>query len=235
LTAPRGLSVGRSRIELRLPEGVQMLRGTGMAETGWAIEILPQGMAAIRDGLGLQPATLLAEFPADLSRVTLPQWQWNDDLQGEFAPAFVSAAIFMVVIGIGVVWIIRFQHPARRVTDVCQAPVAMVRLSAAATDALRRGSAPRNASVARELVEHGLVDPDRLAVGTGLRTTVLVGILVALFCAFVGRVVLWRFEWWPQIVPASMAAVSLLFLVFARWFRVLTDEGERLRAIVRRQ
>jgi hypothetical protein len=84
-----------------------------------------------------------------------------------------------------------------------------------------------------ELVDRGFIDPERLSVGTGLRTTALVGTVVASLCALVGHFVLWRFAWWPQIVPASMVVVATLFLVFAARFRVLTIEGERLRARLR--
>jgi hypothetical protein len=234
LAVPRGLSVGTSRIELRLPEGVHMLGGTGMAETGWSIETSQQGMVASRSGVGLDPATILAEYPVDISRVSLPQWQLNDDLQGEFAPAFVSAAIFMVVIGVGVIWIVGFQHPTRRVgAEAGHALIAVDGLSAAAVRAVRRGSAPWNGSVSRELAEHGLIDRDRLAVGTGLRTTAWVGLLVALFSVAIGHFVLRRFGWWPHIVPASMSVVALSFLFFSQLFRVLTSDGERLRAVLR--
>jgi hypothetical protein len=233
LASPRYLSINTSRIELRLPESIQMLRGTGMAETGWTIDVRPRGMVATRDGVGLDRATLLAEFPVDTSRVGLPQWQINDDLQGEFAPAFVSAALFMLVIGGGVVWIIRFQHPVRRVSIDKAVAILPDGLSGEARRALRRGAAPRDARVTRELLDRGLIDPERLSVGTGLRTTAFVGTVVALLCALLSHLVLWRFDWWPQIVPASMIVVAILFLVFASRFRVLTIEGERLRARLR--
>jgi hypothetical protein len=234
LPSPRRMSVGESRIELKLPDTASILRGSGMAETGWAIEVLPHGMVATRRGVGLEPVTLLAEFPVNTGLIAVPEWQLNHDRQGEFAPAFVSGAIFMVVIGVGVIWIVWFQHPRLRADGQPPASASVEALSERETRAVRKGVAPGARSLARGLIARGLMDPERHAAARGLVVSAWIGTAVAAICAVVAHLVLWRFGWWAQLIPATMPVVAIWFIVFARWFRVLTPEGERVRAALRR-
>lgn len=123
---PGNLRVGDARVELVLPDGVAALRGTGIAEAGWVVEATPRGIVATRSGVGDATGTLLADFPIDVGVVVVPDWQVTEDLRTQFAPAFVSGALFFIVIGIGVLWIIRFQRTSRRgmPADVAEARVA---------------------------------------------------------------------------------------------------------------
>lgn len=115
--APRTYRLDVVHAQLELPEGVEIGAGSGMAEAGWQLEPSPGGFVAERSGVGFDPATLVARYPVDLSVVRLPAWQVTADLRSEFWMAFVSGALFILVIGAGVVWIVRFQYPSRPVRD----------------------------------------------------------------------------------------------------------------------
>jgi hypothetical protein len=110
LPVERTFAVGQSRITLTLPGTSQWLRGTGMAEAGWTVEATPRGISAGHPDVGLASATLLAEFTIDRRAVVLPEWQVTAELRSEFALAFVTGAAFVVVIGVGVLWLVGFQY-----------------------------------------------------------------------------------------------------------------------------
>ncbi|HWB18462.1 MAG TPA: hypothetical protein VG538_18800 [Vicinamibacterales bacterium] len=114
--AARAYAVGSSRVTLHVVEGVLLFHPSGMAERGWTVTRTPDGIQAVRDGIAPdEPGTVLAEvsIPETLPE---PRWQFNGDRQLEFIPAFVSAALFIIVCGLGAVWMIRMQHPRRNRT-----------------------------------------------------------------------------------------------------------------------
>ena len=109
-----GLNVASGRLTLDLPPGMPFYEGTGIAEAGWSVERRETGISATRPGLTpAESATILGEF--DLRpTMTEGQWQVDEDRQRNLLPAYASAALFMLVIGIGTQWILRAQHPRRR-------------------------------------------------------------------------------------------------------------------------
>jgi hypothetical protein len=114
LHGERGVAYGQTTITLDLPIGVEPLDGSGMAEAGWAITRRAQGLAASKESV--QPheaATLMARFEVQRGQVPEPQWQMDREQAQRLAPAFVSGGLFILVIGAGVLWILRFQFPAR--------------------------------------------------------------------------------------------------------------------------
>mgnify|MGYP001598870339 FL=1 len=114
--AARTYAVGSSRVTLHVVEGVLLFHPSGMAERGWMVTRTPDGIQAVRDGIAAdEHGTVLAEvsIPETLPE---PRWQFNGDRQREFIPAFVSAALFIIVCGLGAVWMIRLQHPRRNRT-----------------------------------------------------------------------------------------------------------------------
>jgi hypothetical protein len=114
LAPGRGFDVGTATVTLTLPPGMPFYEGTGMAEAGWTVARQAAGITASRRTiLNTESATLLGEF--DL-RPTMAeaQWQIDEDRQRNLLPAYASAGLFMIVIGLGTQWILRAQLPRRR-------------------------------------------------------------------------------------------------------------------------
>jgi hypothetical protein len=108
-----GFAVRQATVLLQVDAPGEILRGTGMAEAGWAVASAARGLTATRADVGRDPATLLADVSVDTQVVALPAWQVRADLRSEFSLAFVSGALFVLVIGAGVIVIVRAQHPRR--------------------------------------------------------------------------------------------------------------------------
>lgn len=112
LAAGRGFDAGNVVIDLELPEDVRTYDGTGMAESGWHVELTPRGMTARRDDvLDRESATLLAVFDIDRSRVAQPRWEWNQDRGRQFFLALLSAGGFILIVGVGILVQMRVQYP----------------------------------------------------------------------------------------------------------------------------
>ncbi len=85
---------------------------SGMAERGWSVTRLTSGITAERNQLAPNDAgTILAKFSLRTAGMTEAAWQLDADRAHEFGPAFLSAGVFIVVTGIGVLWILWFHHP----------------------------------------------------------------------------------------------------------------------------
>jgi hypothetical protein len=106
LAENRAFAVRDVEVRLRVSPPGQLLGGSGMAEANWTVARVPDGITAKRTAVGLDPATLLAEVSIEPRTVIRPAWQVSADLRREFGPAFLSGALFMLVIGIGVIWIV---------------------------------------------------------------------------------------------------------------------------------
>jgi hypothetical protein len=99
-------------IALRLPDTAQLYDGTGMAEAGWAIDLVPGGLNARRAPLAAgEPATLLAVFDIDHQRVVQPRWELDLDRQAQYFFALLSAGAFILVVGAGILIQLRVQYP----------------------------------------------------------------------------------------------------------------------------
>jgi hypothetical protein len=118
LAGDRRFTVNDVQVRLQVAAPGQLLGGSGMAEAEWTVARVPGGITAARSAVGLAPATLLAEVSIDPHTVTRPEWQVSADLQREFGPAFVAGALFMIVIGVGVIWIVWWRLRAHGPSDV---------------------------------------------------------------------------------------------------------------------
>jgi hypothetical protein len=275
LTANRGFPVGRARLTLTVRPPGQLLRGSGISEADWTVEYVPAGITASKAGVGQASATVQADVSIDPRSITRPAWQVDADLRSQFSLAFVAGALFVLVIGVGVIWIVWLQHPRVRVSlREGDRPSLTIPPAAASVLAGRRVSAPsfpseagpasaagesgpspstketwnhqrlldsgaatRNAlrsTIVDDLRQHGLVDGERLRVREGFRTTALVGGALALACAGAAQLLLGRFGWWAQLIPASMLFVAIWFLLAARIFNVRTPLGEQEARLIRR-
>jgi hypothetical protein len=87
-----------------------------VAERGWTVTRTTDGIQAVREGIAPdEQGTVLAEVSVP-ETLPEPRWQFGRDRQREFIPAFISAALFILVCGAGAVWMIRLQHPRRNRT-----------------------------------------------------------------------------------------------------------------------
>lgn len=137
LAAGRAFDVGPVTITADVPEGAHIYDGTGMAEAGWIVEVTSGRITARRDHVRAgESATLLAVFDVDRSRVRPGEWEWNLDRQEQYRFALISAGLFIVVVGAGILAQLRVQYP----------PV-----TAQAPDDIRRAS-----RADRHMLSHGL-------------------------------------------------------------------------------
>jgi hypothetical protein len=118
LAVNRSFTVRDVHVRLLVAAPGQLLGGSGIAEANWTVARVPGGITAARTAVGLDPATLLADVSIDPRTAVRPGWQVSADLRREFGPAFVSGALFMVVIGIGVIWIVWWRLRAHGPSDV---------------------------------------------------------------------------------------------------------------------
>ena len=111
LPVPRGYAIGAARIVLTVPAGAVRVGEWGLAEPGWTVIELPDGIAATRTGLSPgDTATLLAEVAVDPAGMVEPRWQHDAELGRQLIPAFIAGGLFILVIGVGVIGIIWFER-----------------------------------------------------------------------------------------------------------------------------
>jgi hypothetical protein len=89
---------------------------------------------------------------------------------------------------------------------------------------------PFRAALSRELIESGLVDPDRLSAAAGLKLSGFVVAGLGVACAAVVPWLLPRFGWWPEAVPAGMVVLGAMLAVAGYRFTILSAAGERAAA-----
>ena len=112
LAPGHGHSIDRMRMALELPEGGRFHEGTGVGQPGWTVTIDGPRLEATRAPVGAgEAATLLAVFDLDRSRMLQGDWEWNRDRREQYVYALVSAGAFIVVIGLGVLIVLRLQYP----------------------------------------------------------------------------------------------------------------------------
>ena len=112
LAPRRRFDIADTRIELALPERTVQYGPAGVAEAGWTVSETARGITSERRNLPRdEAATIVAAISTTTMALAEPRWQFNEAKSQEFMPAFVSGAIFILVIGAGVIWIVRFQHP----------------------------------------------------------------------------------------------------------------------------
>ena len=116
LLAPnRSYAVREAHVRASVPDGAHVFDGTGIAESGWEVAWTERGIAATRRDVGAdEAATLVVELDVDPAIVAEPAWQRDAEATRLLVPAFISGGLFIVTIGAGVLWIIRFQYPRRR-------------------------------------------------------------------------------------------------------------------------
>jgi hypothetical protein len=111
----RTYPIEKATVRLAVDREMHRFDGAGIAEAGWTVSRTADGIAAERTGLApTEGATVMAEVGIDPAVIAEPSWQRYRDWADDLIPAFVSGGLFILVIGGGVLWIVRFQYPRRR-------------------------------------------------------------------------------------------------------------------------
>jgi hypothetical protein len=221
LPGDRPFTVGASRLELNLAPGVAPVEPPGIETAGWTVDWHGAGVVAVKTPVAPEDrATLLASVGFDVTPAS-PQWQYDADRARELTPAFLSGGLFILIIGAGVLGILRFQYPKARAVidppaDRADVPVSLT--VALARRRTRRAHAPA-------LITAGLIDRERWEAARALRSAGLVVIVFGVVCVGLTPVLLWRYEWPPVVMAASIVVVGLMFVAAAPAFPVLTQAG----------
>jgi hypothetical protein len=109
----RPYAVASARVALTLPKNSAFLGSPAMGAPGaWRTTAQAAQFSADRDGVDIfDDALLTAEMTMESLGVAEPRWQIMAARARDLVPAFVAAGLFIIVTGLGIVWIIRFQHP----------------------------------------------------------------------------------------------------------------------------
>jgi hypothetical protein len=106
----RDYPIGSTDLTFRPPLGAT-LYATAVVEPGWAMARQGDGTimaiaSNIAPGAG---ATLQAEFSVDPKGMTEAVWQLDADRAFQLSFAWVAGALFILTIGAGVIWMLRFR------------------------------------------------------------------------------------------------------------------------------
>lgn len=169
--------IGTGTVVLALPAGAPVLEGTGLAEAGWQIAREPRGLLATRGSIGpSETVTLMARFPVTPGTRAEPQWQRHRLQARFFAPAFVSAGVFILVVGAGVLWMVRMQYPRGPRTPSSERDRAEARRGFRLAGAAALGLSGLTAVAARYLLDHLGPWPLALPVSIFIVGTVFLGV-----------------------------------------------------------
>jgi hypothetical protein len=110
----RDYAIGAVRIVVTVPPGTLRVGSWGIAEPAWQVVELSNGIAAGRGQLApADQGTVLAQVAVEPATLSEPQWQHEAALSRQLIPAFISGGLFILVIGAGVLWIIRLEAVTR--------------------------------------------------------------------------------------------------------------------------
>jgi hypothetical protein len=151
----RRYAVRAARIRAVVPEGMHVFEGTGIAEAGWTVARTADGIVAERGGVEAGAgATVQMELGIDPAAIAEPMWQRHAEWASQMVPAFISGGLFILVIGAGILWIIRFQYPRRHASAADQNERHTVRTGLRTSGAASMGFAAILAAVMRLTLSH---------------------------------------------------------------------------------
>jgi hypothetical protein len=216
-------SVARARVRLSWPQGTVPMQGPAVGAAGWDV--------ALEDRTAVMTAREVPRAPGHVAYVDLvladesvaePAWQVTDQRARELMPAFVSAGLFLVVVGGGVLVMIRIQYPAPRRGSG--------RVSASIDDAIVREITTLSAwrapaSTIDRLTAAGLVDPERVVVARGLVWSGVAVLAAAVIVAAAIPVTIGGLGVAPYAVPAGLLVAALLLVIRGVTFPVRTAAG----------
>jgi len=232
--ATGGLSVERATVRLTLPDGAVPVEPPSVTGDAWTVRL--DGPVTYMEGRaagGPELPLIRTELVLDDLTVREPRWQFNQQLGAELTPAFIAAGLFLVVVGAGIIWMVRVQY--RAVPPDADGAMPGVGPATAALLASRPSMRGVGRQQCADLVSAGLVDGDRLLAAGGLRIAAVVVVLLALGLGVVVPPIMARFGPWPLAIPAGLLVVAAMFWVSGVRLRTLTGAGERVAALSTRR
>jgi len=182
LAARRDFDLMEAMVVVRVPDDAIFLQDPWMDEPGWTVTRDAHGFRAIRQQVAAtDSATAGIEFTIDHMRPSTPRWQSDQAFTAEFVPAFIAAALFILVTGAGILVMLRIKHPPWRVSlpsgaDTTTSPDPLSVTPAMRLALLRgrpRGDRAEMTAALSGLVTNGLVVMDA-AGATSVATTSVV-------------------------------------------------------------
>jgi hypothetical protein len=159
LPGRRNFDVEAASATLTLPESVALLGDPWVEEAGWAVTREPRGLTAAKSPVVRgESATLGVSFTIDTLAVAEPLWQFQRGRAREFAPAFVAAGLFLVVVAFGVVGMVRLKHPSWRAPAETRGPSITPAMRLAIRRGRCRGDRPEVVAALDGLVARGIVN-----------------------------------------------------------------------------
>jgi hypothetical protein len=111
LPAGRAYDVGAATVTVKLPQGTRLLREPAVASPGWHWTTTLTWLAGLKPNVArAEPATLSVEFALDAVPMLEPRWQTRALLGQQLTPAFIAAALFILVTAAGILYAIRFRY-----------------------------------------------------------------------------------------------------------------------------
>jgi hypothetical protein len=234
LPAHRGWDASQVSVRVDLPEATVLLQDPWVEEPGWTVVRLPHGMTATRAFVpAAEPATVGIEFTIDKMSPAKPQWQADQEFSDEFVPAFIAAALFILVIGAGILVMVRIRHPPWKVAPEQAGARAEVApdLTPTMRMAIMHGRSPGDRVVVSDLEAAGLFDRERVRTARDLRVAGWVIMLFGVVVWIAVSLTVTQFGAWPLVVPWSILIVGLMFAVASFRVTLLSETGARLRML----
>jgi hypothetical protein len=118
IPARRSFTVTDAQLSASVLPTADVFALTGIDQAGWAVTRRPDGFSATRQVVPSgEPATIVLELSVP-DGTPEPLWQIRADRSEQLMPSFVSGGLFILVIGAGILWIVRFQYPRRHGADI---------------------------------------------------------------------------------------------------------------------
>ncbi len=112
LEGGRGWPVTEARVVLIVPAGADILIPVAIAEPGWRVSERPDGGAAEKSGVAAgEVATASVEIGITPQSMAEPVWQFEAGRAEKLVPAFIIAALFILVAGVGAVVMVGVLSP----------------------------------------------------------------------------------------------------------------------------
>lgn len=186
LAAGRGFDVARVHVDLVLPANAAIYQGTGMVEAGWSVARTTTGIQAVKEPVADAESGTLAGA-FDFDRTGVSDPVWERNLDRR-----------------------------RQFLPAFLAGALFFLVIGAGTLIILRAQYPSRAALARRPGTPVPSHAERATAARGLVIAGMAGAAMAAACAVVAGTVLAFFGPWVQLIPASMAFVSLIFVASAR-------------------
>jgi hypothetical protein len=225
LSPPHRYGLSPVCVSIVLPTGAVVLDNPGFEEAGGNPGAPRPDGSVPWCGVVSDAGTLTRNttFTIDTMAVGEPTWQYYERRTEDLMPAFVSSGIFLLVIGAGIVWMVRMKYPPPQPGDISSE----IALTPVVEQALTKPRYPRD--VLPSLVAAGLVDFERMYVARDLRRAAIATLVFGVLAWTGAAIALNRFGRWPLAIPAGFI-LSAMMLLFEGWrMPILSQTGVNAR------